>query len=171
MHRVLSILILVLGSQTGCDRADEPAHSRDARSPVVTVVNYPLQYFAQRIAADRISVAYPGPADSDPADWRPGSTEIAVFQQSDRIFLNGAGYARWVRHVTLPTSRMVDTSAAFADRIIELEDAARHTHGPQGDHTHGDAASTTWLDPTLAILHAEAIHKSLVSLLPDHAGR
>ena len=106
MHRVLSILVLVLGSQTGCDRADEPGDSRDGRLPAVTVVNYPLQYFAQRMVDDRMTVAYPGPADSDPAYWRPGPTAIAVFQQSDRIFLNGAGYARWVRYVTLPTSRM-----------------------------------------------------------------
>ena len=37
--------------------------------PVVYTVNYPLQYFAERIAGDLVEVVLPVPADIDPAFW------------------------------------------------------------------------------------------------------
>ena len=61
---------------------------------------------------------------------------------------------------------MVDTSAAFHDRFIEIEDPTTHSHGPEGDHAHGGTAFTTWLDPSLAIAHAEAIAAALKALVP-----
>ena len=44
-------------------------------------------------------------------------------------------------------------SAGFADRYIEGE-TYTHSHGPGGDHEHGELAFTTWLDPTLAVEQA-----------------
>jgi len=66
-------------------------------------------------------------------------------------------------------SKVVDTSASFKDRYIEIESAATHAHGPVGEHTHGGVAFTTWLDHSLAVRQAEAIRNGLTKMLPDRA--
>ena len=61
---------------------------------VVYTVNYPLQYFAQRVAGEQAEVILPMPADIDPVFWQPAAKDIVGFQQADIILLNGAGYAK-----------------------------------------------------------------------------
>lgn len=151
----------------GQSAAGDPAAGR--RKPKVYAVNYPLDYFARRIGGDLVDVTFPVPADVDPAFWKPADAAVAEFQQADLILLNGAGYAQWTQLVSLPESRLVDTSASFADKLIRVDDGVVHSHGPGGEHSHQGLAFTTWLDPQLALLQAAAVHKSLVRLLPASA--
>jgi zinc transport system substrate-binding protein len=133
----------------------------------VYTVNYPLQYFAERIAGEQARVVFPAPAGSDPATWQPGISEIHAYQQADLVVLNGAGYAQWVQQASLPRARLLDTSAAFSDALIEIGDSATHSHGPGGEHAHTGYAATTWLDPVQAVSQASAIRDVLVKLRPD----
>ena len=57
------------------------------------------------------------------------------------ILDNGTGYAAWMNTATLPPSRIVDTAAAF----------------------------TTWVNPTLAVLHGAAIRDALTDRRPESA--
>ncbi|MGI9248958.1 MAG: metal ABC transporter substrate-binding protein, partial [Woeseiaceae bacterium] len=129
-------------------------------------VNYPLAYFAERIAGDTVNVVFPAPADVDPASWSPTNETVASFQSADLMLLNGAGYADWIQRVSLSQSRLVNTSAALADRLIPVDDDTTHSHGPGGDHSHKDMAFTTWLDVELAIGQARAVFDALVHLRP-----
>jgi len=133
----------------------------------VYVVNYPLQYFAQRIGGPDVRVTFPAPADGDPAFWKPSPEQVVACQKADLILLNGASYAKWVSRVSLPASRMVDTSAAFSDRFIPLIKQVTHSHGLEGKHEHGDVAFTTWLDPEQAIAQARAVRDALVRRRPS----
>jgi len=92
--------------------------------PVIYTVNYPLQYFAQRIAGEQADVTLPVPAGIDPAFWQPDAGTVIAFQQADLILLNGAGYAKWVSRVSLPRRKLVDTSASFSDSYINDESPA-----------------------------------------------
>jgi zinc transport system substrate-binding protein len=132
----------------------------------VFVVNYPLEYFANRIGGVLVDVEFPAPPEVDPAFWKPADPIVARFQEADLILLNGAGYAKWTQQVSLPDSRLVDTAKSFKDKLIQFDDGVIHSHGPNGDHSHQSIAFTTWLDPQLAILQAERVHESLVELLP-----
>jgi zinc transport system substrate-binding protein len=157
----------------GCGREEEARQvdSAVAEGPprlVVYTVNYPLAYFAERIGGDLVEVHFPAPPDEDSAYWSPGPDVIARYQADDLILVNGAGYARWLDRAALPTSKVVDTSAAFADRYIELEGAVTHSHGPEGAHEHAGWAFTTWLDPTLAAEQARAIATAMSAELPEH---
>ena len=58
---------------------------------------------------------------------------LELSSSADLILRNGAGYARWVDRVTLPASKVVDTSAGFRERYLYLESVATHSHGPQGE--------------------------------------
>ena len=136
---------------------------------VVYTVNYPLQYFAQRIAGAHADVVFPAPAGVDPAFWQPEEATIAAYQQADLILLNGAGYAKWLDWVSLPRSKLVNTAAGFAADYIETTGAVTHRHGREGSHSHAGSAFTTWLDFRQAAVQASAIRDALSRLHPQHA--
>ena len=162
---------LVAALSISCGSSEPvPVVAPDSSASVLSVytVNYPLQYFAERIGGEHVAVSFPAPVDGDPAYWNPDPDSVAAYQQADLILLNGAGYSKWVTTVTLPTSKLVDTSEGFQERYIIIEGAAVHSHGPEGKHSHGETAFTSWLDPTLAIEHAAAIRDALVAARPEH---
>ena len=135
----------------------------------VYAVNYPLAYFAERIGGSSVNVVLPVPADIDPAFWEPDASVIAEFQQADLILLNGAGYAKWLKHASLPRRKLVNTSAAFQRDYISVEQTVTHQHGPGGDHSHAGTAFTTWLDFNQARMQAKAILSALEKQRPRYA--
>ncbi len=130
--------------------------------PTVVAVNYPLQYFAERLLGDTANVVFPVPMGVDPSFWRPKIAEISEIQSADLILLNGAGFATWIDRVTLPRSRVVNTSAAIEDQFIVTE-SITHSHGEGDEHSHEGLASYTWLDPMLSAAQAEAIAAAITA--------
>jgi len=155
-------------SNPGSRRVEEKG-STDKGPVVVYVTNYPLKYFAERIGGEHVTVHFPAPPDVDPAYWMPDSEAISSYQQADLILLNGAGYEKWVDAVSLPKSKLCQTSAEFTSEYIAIENAETHSHGPEGKHAHGGTAFTTWLDPTLAIKQADSICAALNRFRPGTA--
>ncbi len=168
---VCTVTVIAIAGCSGSDPgATSEASVADTPGPLsVYVVNYPLQYFAERVGGTDVRVSLPVPADADPAVWKPGPEQIAAYQAADLILLNGASYAKWVDRASLPASRTVDTSASFADRLIRSAGGVTHRHGEQGVHDHADVAFATWLDPLQAIAQARAVRDALVRLRPDNA--
>ena len=144
------------------------AERADGQLSVYTV-NYPLQYFAERVGGDDVAVRFPAPPGIDPAYWSPEPEEATAYQAADLVFRNGAGYAAWVDRTSLLRRRLIDTSAGFRDRLLTQDEEVIHTHGPDGGHSPSAVAFTTWLDPTLAIEHARAIAGALSRSRPDRA--
>ena len=134
----------------------------------VEVVNYPLQYLAERIGGDLVEVSFRAPAGVDPAVWAPDAADVSAFQEADLVLLNGAGYERWIDRVSLPQASVVDTSGGFRERYITIKSTVTHRHGSDGEHTHGETAFTTWLDPLLAIEQARAIRDAFAAARPAH---
>jgi len=124
--------------------------------PRIVVVNQALYDFADRLVDSAAEVVFPVPEGVDPSFWRPSISDISTIQSADLILLNGAGFATWIDRVSLPRSRVVNTSAAIKDQFIVTE-SITHSHGDGGEHSHEGLASYTWLDPMLAIAQAEAI--------------
>ena len=126
-----------------------------AASDTLTVytVNYPLQYFAERIGDGHVDVVFPAPAGVDPAFWQPDSDVLHQYQKAGLVLLNGSGYASWVGKVSLPRRKQVNTSAAFAEDYIKVANAPAHT----------------WLDFYQAAQQAEVIKKALSKQLPEYA--
>jgi len=161
---VFSAALLALG----CSKADAPQSlaSKGDRPLSAYTVNYPLAYFAERLAPEGVEVVFPAPPEVDPAFWKPTPEEIGQYQRAGLILLNGAGYARWTRYATLPKSRVVITADGCRDTFLKTGDTVTHQHGPGGDHAHEGAAFTTWLDMRLALCQASRIHDALAQLAP-----
>ena len=165
------ILLLVLWSAAiACSQPSDtpPEVSSEPGAGVVSVytVNYPLLYFSERIGGAHVRASLPAPRDIDPAFWNPDGDTVAAYQGADLVLENGAGYAQWLARASLPGAQRIDTSAAFRDRLLPAERAITHGHGPDGEHSHAASAFTTWLDPTLARMHARAIETALAGALP-----
>jgi zinc transport system substrate-binding protein len=158
--RWLFSILIYLSMQVGPVQADQKI--------TVYTVNYPLAYFAQRIAGDLANVVFPAPAGVDPAFWQPGLETIRAYQQADLILLNGAGYAKWVNITSLPRLRSIDTSATIGNQLIKSPSGVSHNHGNGDPHSHSGTAFTTWLDFSLAIKQARVITEVLVQKLPQH---
>lgn len=170
MKRLL--LICFACTLVACDSSPSdisPATAITAANPTIQTVNYPLAYFAERIAGDHATVVFAAPGDEDPAFWKPNDAELSAFQNADLILLNGADYAKWVKTASLPSGRVVDTSAAFADNFISVADATTHTHGDGEEHAHAGTAFTTWIDFQAAHSQATAIADALTERMPGKA--
>ncbi len=153
-----------------CQEEREPETTTTEDQPLsVFVVNYPLHYFAERIGANRVEVRFPAPGDVDPAEWMPDDATILDYQGAGLILLNGAGYARWAGHASLPANRTVNTAREIQEHLLEVPDAMVHSHGDGDTHSHAGTAFTTWLDPLLAIEHARVVKEALSERLPSHA--
>jgi zinc transport system substrate-binding protein len=162
---ILVVTTILLGCGPSFTSTDAPPASSDT-PPTVLVVNYPLYFFASWIAGDAANVEFPAPEGVDPDYWRPSSEVIEQFQQADLILVNGASFGRWLDRVTLPESRIHNTSEAFRDQYIMLPDAIVHRHGPDGEHTHEGLASHTWLSPAFARRQANSVREALTQLVP-----
>jgi len=166
------LICLLLLSACGQEQAARPAAAGKAGGstpPTIYAVSYPLAWAAGRLAGTDAEVRFPVPEGVDPAFWQPDLETIAAYQGADLILLNGAGYAKWIANVSLSRNRLLNTSQGFAEQLIAIDAGPLHSHGPEGDHSHGELAFTLWLDLTLYEKQVTAIAESLSRLLPDAA--
>jgi zinc transport system substrate-binding protein len=140
--------------------------SADDRLRIYTV-NYPLQYFAQRIAGEDAEVVFAAPGGIDPAFWTPDVETVGAYQGADLILLNGANYAKWINKVSLPRRRLVNTSAGFAENYIDAGSGVEHSHGAGAVHAHAGVAFTTWLDLQQAVRQADSIRQAIIKKRPQ----
>jgi len=141
--------------------------STDSPPLKIVAANYPLAYFAERIGGNRVRVDLPVPADEDPSFWKPDAKAVGAMQKAELILLNGADYEKWLPRVSLSKFKLADTSAAFKDRFIRIENAVTHSHGPGGMHSHDGLANNTWLDFDQASRQAGAVAEAMARKRPE----
>ena len=170
IRTLLISVALLIAACGGDDRqaSDQGGSATEPNKALVVTSNYPLYFFASRIA-EGVDVApeivFPE-IDGDPTFWTPGAEQIQLLQSADMVILNGAGAEPWLDLITIDQRRLLDTSANISDRLIPLEDTVAHQHGPEGEHSHQGTAFTTWLDPRLAIAQSQAVTDALINLSP-----
>ena len=167
LTRALCLTLFCLGL-AACSKTPAPEAAGESRPAYLVAVNKPLQYFATRLLGPGADVRMLAPADGDPAMWRPAVEDIQQLQGADLILLNGAGYSPWLNAVSLPDNHLV-VSAPDRSRWIAEEGQVTHSHGPEGDHAHGNYAFTTWMDLTLAAEQAGAVSLALQQRYPASA--
>jgi len=172
--RVQGIVIVILvAAIIGCSPEATPPGDAEIATPtatigVVEVTNEPLAWVVGRLAERLVEIRFRAAESPDPAYWKPSTDDVLAMQQADLVVLNGASYERWLKEVSLPTSRLVDTTAALRDRLISVAETVTHSHGPEGKHEHTGTAFTTWLDPTLLTEQARAVEAALAAHWPAH---
>lgn len=149
----------------GCfDEASAPQTA--SAKPSVYTTFYPTAYFAERIAGDLVDVVCPVPDGEDPIFWNPSREVLAEYQTADLIVINGAEFEKWITHVSLPASRVVNSAAGLPDGFLTFE-ATRHRHGVGGEHTHEGIDGHTWVDPLSARYQVGRIAEALEQRWPE----
>ncbi|MCP4944229.1 MAG: zinc ABC transporter substrate-binding protein [Planctomycetaceae bacterium] len=171
LRALLTTAVLLLAACVADDRQTSSADlsTAESKSGLVVASNYPLYFFARRIAAgvDAAPEIVLPEFEGDPAEWVPNAEQIQILQVADVVLLNGAGAESWLDLISIDQGRLLDTSTNIADKLIALDDSAVHQHGPDGEHSHQGTAFTIWLDPKLAIEQARVVLNSLVRLAPS----
>ena len=78
------LVLLVACSRSESEKPESEPAGEGAR-PMVYVVHYPLQYFAERIGGEHVEVVFPAPPDVDPAYWAPEEDTIVAYQQARAV--------------------------------------------------------------------------------------
>ncbi len=160
---VSAVLCLTLG----CRSRDVGPDAAGTQTRRVFAAHRGIAYFARRIGGADVDVWLPVPPGIDPQHWRPSAEELRQIQACRLILLDYPGYSSWVTTSSLPLTRVVDTTRPLRDRLIRLEGAVTHRHGPGGTHTHAGYAPGAWLDPDLARLQAQAVRSALGKAFPE----
>ena len=160
------LFAMFIAALFSCSSEKKDSKPLTAEKPMIAVVNYPLYYFTKQIVGNLATVYFPN-IDGDPAFWQPDSKQLSNFQKADLIIDNGADYAKWIKKVSLPTSKIMDASSSFSDHLIETHEGVVHSHGPEGEHSHKGVAFTTWLDFKLGMKQAQAIREAVLKLMPE----
>ena len=162
---ILFVMWFLLGA--GCCQPTETSQTETAEPKRVYTTNYPLYYMTERIVPANVSVHFPVSGSQDPAYWQPSADTIASMQQADLIITNGASYEQWMLTVSLPDQKIINTTAALKDQLLESDEVITHSHGDEGEHEHLGTAITTWMDLELALAQAGAIRDALIKLTPE----
>ena len=119
-----NIILLILAAfiLLSCGEKKDQLETNTSQKPKVAVVNYPLNYFTNRVADNIVDVVYLVPGDIDPAYWEPKPQQVELYQNADLIILNGADYAKWIEKVSLPKTRIINSSLAIKENYIKLQE-------------------------------------------------
>lgn len=165
----LAVLILLLPG--GCQNSDSSMPTETIgklrNRPQLVVTSYPLLSLAELLVDGSADITCIDSESTSSRDGLPSPDELASLQAADAILLNGAGYEPWRQIVTLPNSRVTDTSLGYLDQIITTSHDLTHQHGPEGDQTGRTAVPTTWLDPELLAAQFRQVEDCISRLLPD----
>jgi zinc transport system substrate-binding protein len=148
---------LVMASIVIISVACNTESSDDTGTSVVTTL-YPLEYFAQRIGGDKVSVTNLLKPGADSHSFEPTPDDIRKLDAADVIIYNGSGLEPWV-------GRALSAMGSDSKQRLIIETIAEWTH--ENDDVEIDPH--IWLDPLKAIEQVKLIRDSLISTNPEGA--
>jgi zinc transport system substrate-binding protein len=159
----LILTALLLGA---CSTEPQPELLPEPTGPLsVTTVSFPAQWLTERVGGSHVQARNILPAGQDAPHWRPEAELIAGLSQSDLIVANGAGFEGWMATATLPSDKVVYTARNV--QLIEGE-AATHSHGSGGEHSHAGIDPHTWGSPSVFAQQGRELAASLSLADPGH---
>ena len=168
----ISFLILFLAA---CTDKEQVSQTEDDKLTVYTTV-YPLQYFTERIAGDKATVASIYPPGSNEHTFEPTQKDMIALADADLFFYIGLGLEGFVEKAekTLKNEhvKMIAAIDGVSDEELEVghketEDKHDHEEIDHADHDHGDTDPHVWISPKISQSLALTIKESLVEIAPE----
>ncbi|MDA0988893.1 MAG: zinc ABC transporter substrate-binding protein [Chloroflexi bacterium] len=145
---IASIAIVSVACSVGSD---------DTKTSVVTTL-YPLEYFAQRIGGDDVSVTNLLKPGVEAHSFEPTPADIRKLEAADVIVYNGSGLEPWI-------DRALSTiSSSGGPRLI-----VEASYEWQQESNAGEIDPHVWLDPLKSIELVKLIRDGITSANPDGA--
>lgn len=173
------VLMLVLSSLVGCERADD-----DGKIEVVCTV-FPIYDWVQNLLGecDDVSLRLLVNRGTDPHSYTPTPTDIAAIHACDVLIYVGGESDAWVNDVLETTKNrdikiiglldMLGDRAHFEETVdgMQCEDEDchdhEHDHEHEGGEEHGAYDEHVWLSLKNAALICDGLADELSCVLPD----
>ncbi|MBI2856146.1 MAG: zinc ABC transporter substrate-binding protein [Chloroflexi bacterium] len=132
---------------------------------VVTTL-YPLEYFAQRIGGDGVSVVNLVKPGVEAHDYDPTPEDMRRLDSADVVLYNGSGFEPWMNRALSAIS-----GRGGPRLILEASRGMVENHGTEGEDSsdYGRADPHVWLDPLRAMEQVKLIRDGLSSADSDGA--
>lgn len=165
---VAGAVVLGLTALTACSSSDAADHKNGDKLDVVASF-YPMQFLAERIGGEHVSVTTLTKPGVEPHDLELSPRQIGGLTDADYIlYLKGIQPA-----VDDAIEQSGAKGAVDAAKLTTLEDHGTEAGGEEHGHEHhGDEAGADphiWLDPVKYAEVAKGVGKSLEKSDPDHA--
>ena len=149
---------------SGCAAVTSTDHRSDGKLQVV-VAFYPLQFVAQQVGGDRVSVTNLVQPGVEPHDLELTPRQVAQVVDADAVIYLG-GFQPAVDSAVTETKKRkaldVSTVSSQHDGYVPVEDGKAQKK-EKGKDPH------VWLDPIRMARITDAVAKKLAALDPDHA--
>ncbi len=138
---------------------------------------YPLQYVAQQVGGEHVSVSNLTPPAAEPHDLELspaqvreiGTSDLVVYSSGFQPAVDEAVETQDPEHV-VDAADIVDLEAHPGTPSEATDEHADDEHAEEGDgHDHGTLDPHFWLDPTRLIPLGHAVAGALADADPEHA--
>lgn len=128
---------------------------------------YPLQFVAEQVGGDRVSVDTLTPPGAEPHDVELSPAQVSRIDGADLVVYL-SGFQAAVDDAVAQTSpeHVVDAATEATLRPEEHEDESEEEHE---EHAHGDTDPHFWLDPSRMPSVVDDVAAALTELDPDGA--
>ncbi|MDN4482356.1 metal ABC transporter substrate-binding protein [Demequina lignilytica] len=154
---------------TACSTGtSETSASSDASSASLTVATafYPLQFVAEQVGGDLVSLVSMTPAGVEPHDVELSPATVRQLGTADLAL-----YLSEFQPAVDDAISTTGVEALDAAAVIELHEAEEHDHEEEGEdeHDHGSEDPHFWLDPTLLAAYGDSVGEAFAAADPDNA--
>src|SRR5690625_2977274 len=161
--RAIWIAFFMAISLLGCSQTNDSDQINKNNHLILYTSLYPLQYVAEQIGGNTISVHSILPPGADAHTYEPSSKDIISIAKGDLFFYLGAGMEAYAETVAQSlASQDVKLVEIGEDTSLFIKDESDHDH----DH-HGDYDPHIWLDPIRLAQVAEIIKNELITSNPN----
>ncbi|WLD91969.1 metal ABC transporter solute-binding protein, Zn/Mn family [Alkalihalobacillus sp. AL-G] len=169
--RILTLLLIIPFLLAGCGSSDSESAKHDDSDMMIYTSIYPLQYFAERIGGDKVSVQSIVPPGSDGHTFEPTTKELIEVAEADLLIYNGAGFEGFIEKAKESLKeqevKFINSSAGI-EPAGDGEKSENEEHDQKEHHEdHGTEDPHVWLDPLLAIGVSEMIKDAMVEEQPE----
>ncbi|GGS72917.1 zinc ABC transporter substrate-binding protein [Streptomyces griseoviridis] len=168
---VAAVTALGLGTLSACS-SDSAEASGDGGGKLDVVASfYPMQYLAEQIGGDHVSVTSLTEPGTEPHDLELSTKQTAELGEADAVL-----YLKTLQPAVDEAVAQSEVKTKIdAASLTELEDHGdvEHDHGDEGGEAHSEEESGldphVWLDPVKYAEVAGGVAEALEKADPDHA--
>ena len=159
------LLCLAASAFTGCGQT-KPDSNTDSSGdlsgpPKIVVSTLVLKELTEGLVAGGAEVVC---LETSLKAQRLSDSQISELQSADLTIVNGAGMEPWLQTVSLPRSRLLDTTAPSSAELLQADGSITHQHGPNGPKDPAGLIHSTWLSPRMLLRQYETIEERLITM-------
>lgn len=172
----VGIVLIVIFITIGCSPSNQASSEDDTELTIYTTI-YPIQYAAERIAGDTVSVETVYPPGVDEHSYELTSQDMTKIAESDAFIYLGAGLEA-LAEIAAEALSSQEVKLIEIGQQNELFMPAEEGHVDEDEHAgesndsdrhddHGGVDPHIWLDPLRMIKLSQIIKEELIALNPD----